>query len=570
MSPRLIFALGFGLLGCNAGGTTAASTSTEGAADDATGESDSAEFTGESTSSDTSEVDTSEADTSQEDLGSPDLPGAETGEPEPYCCGCLCVDDRWSCSDDTCVTEEGKVVGLDAEAGFFEIEGGDYVVNWLGAQSGHSRLWYVFHPAQEDPQDKPLLVFFNGGPGSSTAPLLSYNTAPTTLDQVVTGGEPYAATAEPWTRVGNLLYIDAPNTGFSYTLPLEGGIEPSVRIDPDRDAATFVKLVVRFLARHPDLQDNRVIIVAESYGGVRSQLMLRELLDYEDLTDGYFQDLGLHAELTEHYATVFPETDGTGVLPERIADQFSHQVLIQAVVSGITQLNLPVPGVPAGCMSNGDLYQCDEPDGYTFDRIYEAASQLVKLDVLEQMIGVDPTTIEWMHAENRTEAYGREFISVDEAGWVDLFELQAEFGELNATDNYFIGYNSEVNQSHPQGSWSMDPLVGHRFLFNAYYVESFLTDSAFDRAVWSPNIPPSFEDYPELVSTVVHDIEPRPGYERSGWISLTYEADAIPASVELERELRFPHYGSSGHIVTHRQPEDLLADVEQWLLDSSG
>ena len=461
------------------------------------------------------------------------------------------------------MTEDGKAVGLDPEAGFLQVDGGSYSINGQQAQVGHARVWYSFHPAEDEPADKPLLVFFNGGPGSSTAPLFSYNTGPSTLDQEVTGGDPIGDTVEPWSRFGNLLYIDAPNTGFSYSHALDGGVQPPVVIDPDRDAAAFIKVVIRFLARHPELQDNHVVIVGESYGGVRAQLMLRQILDYEDLQAGYFQDQGLLEELTAHYATVFPDTDGTGLAPERIAEQFSHQVLIQAVVAGWTQLSLPVPPVPPGCFSGGDLYQCDEADGYTFGKIYEAASVLVDVEILEEAIGVDPTTIEWMHAEARQTAYGRGFVDAQEAALVDQTEMIDVFGDLNPEDRYFVGYNPMVNGQHPQGNAPLGAEVGTWFLFNTYFVNTLVTDAAHDRAVWGPNIPPALAQYSQMVSDVTHDTAPRPNVDRPGWMQITYQPDVAPPD-DLEREVRFPYYGGSGHMVTLKEPGELLADIEDW------
>lgn len=512
---------------------------------------------------DSEDSESGESEEEESDTGVDDLPPDLPDEPEPFCCGCLCVDQGWSCSEDTCNTEDGSAIGLDPEAGFFQIDGGDYIVNGQNASVGHARVWYAFHPADENPEDRPLLVFFNGGPGSSTAPLFSYNTNPFTLDQEVTGGDPIGDTVEPWTQFGNLLHVDAPNTGFSYTYELEGGSQPPVVIDPDRDAAAFVKLLIRFLARHPELQDNPVMIVGESYGGVRAQLMLRLVLDYQDLEDGYYQDPELLDELTEHYANVFPETDGIDVPADRIAEQFSHQVLIQAVVAGWTQLQLPVPPIPPGCFSGGDYYQCDEDDGWTFGKIYEAASILVNLDVLTQAIGVDPTTIEWMHADQRTTAYGRGFVDAQEDALVDQTEMIGAFGELNDSDRYFVGYNPVVNSQHPQGNAALDSVVGNHFLFNSYFVDALITDAAHDRAVWGPNIPPALAAYNSWLTDAVHDTDPRQGVDRPGWIQIYYQPDITPEPNAM-RELRFPHYAGSGHVVTLKEPGELLEDIEDW------
>ena len=46
----------------------------------------------------------------------------------------------------------------------------------------------------------------------------------------------------------------------------DDGTEVTVAIDPDQDASAFVSVVLRFLARHPAIEHNPVIVLGESYG----------------------------------------------------------------------------------------------------------------------------------------------------------------------------------------------------------------------------------------------------------------------------------------------------------------
>src|SRR5262245_14293082 len=81
---------------------------------------------------------------------------ADDGPPPEECCGCLCVDPTWSCSKETCVAADGTATELVPEAGFFELEGSDYVSYTGPAQSPRARVWYSFQPAETDPATKPL------------------------------------------------------------------------------------------------------------------------------------------------------------------------------------------------------------------------------------------------------------------------------------------------------------------------------------------------------------------------------------------------------------------------------
>jgi predicted nucleic acid-binding protein len=78
-------------------------------------------------------------------------------------------------------------------------------------------------------------------------------------------------TTEP--RFANLLYIDAPSTGFSYPSNSETN-KKDIGIDMDRDAGIFLGVISRFLTRHPTIVANPVVLVGESYGGTRATFMI--------------------------------------------------------------------------------------------------------------------------------------------------------------------------------------------------------------------------------------------------------------------------------------------------------
>ena len=146
--------------------------------------------------------------------------------------------------------------------------------------------------------------------------------------------------------MGNLLYIDAPNTGFSYNL-LRRASDPKRRaaefgaknFNPFIDAAQFIRLLLRFLAVHPSLQANPVIIVGESYGGVRAAAMLNLVLFYSSYGDGskIYQDSTLAKEIQQHLEKVFPDESLRPFPPATIARQFTRQVLIEPLLAGIYQ-----------------------------------------------------------------------------------------------------------------------------------------------------------------------------------------------------------------------------------------
>ena len=170
------------------------------------------------------------------------------------------------------------------------------------------------------------------------------NTAPYTLDKQRTGVGLYAVNPYRWSTMGNLLYIDAPNTGFSYNM-IEDPENPTSRLleflpanyNPLLDAAQIVRVVLRFLDVHKDIGANDVVIVGESYGGTRVSAMLNMLLFHKKYsTSGtkIYQDNELVDLIEKHFNKYFP---GKNVDPKLVASQFGHQILIQPQLTGPCQ-----------------------------------------------------------------------------------------------------------------------------------------------------------------------------------------------------------------------------------------
>lgn len=217
-----------------------------------------------------------------------------------------------------------------------------------------ANLWYSFHPAEAGGAGSiapaPVFVMLNGGPGAATsANLFALNTAPYTLDAdwLDIGGPGYKANEWRWTKLGHVLYIDPAQTGFSYNVNPAAVGNDSVRIgdyffkgnfNPFIDAAQVLRVVLRFLHDHPDLQGNPVVFVGESYGGTRVSTMLNLLLFSERYAaegTSFYRDDGLVAEIRAHFREL-----GKPVAPLSIATvtaQFGRQVLIQPQLSGPRQ-----------------------------------------------------------------------------------------------------------------------------------------------------------------------------------------------------------------------------------------
>ena len=538
---------------------------------------------------------------------------------------------------------EATAQSLQNEAGYMSIEPINFYFHYgshfnrLALKSSQARIWYSFHAADHNRPDTPVFIFFNGGPGSATSSgLMSMYTGRYTLDNKIDegGGDAYIANPYSWTQMGHLLYVDARNTGFSYNL-MDQVTDEGLRFlefnaqnyNSFFDAADFTRVLLRFLAAHPTLQNHPVVIVGESYGGVRSLAMLYLLLNYADLGNDHevFQDPALVDEIQAHFDTIFPEYAGQIMPPEVITRQFGHQVLIQPAITTNYQLEIQeemmfLPGSPlyqveadTGIpydpeqypdpfdyiqdVGERDLYIYTKPQNWLGGFFDNAGVLLRFAQNLSRVTGVDVTAIPGLYASNRTDAY--RVITTDYSFSLEpkiespltkiLFEIPAQweapqvrqepgdlslvFGILRPWDRYFIGTNYHSNYAFHYWNVAMvrgydihswDPRYGRMFLKNVAHVHTFITNAALDLVIYSTAIPPSLARHSDILTSVQHVV--RGEEARPGKIILQYQPSAFPDIADLTtRSIRFPIYAQSCHAVSLTQPEDLLNDVLQWL-----
>jgi hypothetical protein len=419
-----------------------------------------------------------------------------------------------------CPASGSEVAGAPGpEAGFETIE--PVTVNFqygsyfsrLQLTSSEARVWYSFHPADNSVESRPLFVFFNGGPGSATScGLMSMYTSRYTLDNGIDsgGGDAFMPNPHSWTRLGNLLYIDARQAGFSYNVTENMSDEltrfqefNAQNFNPFFDAADFIRVLLRFLDRHPELQKNPVIIVGESYGGTRATAMFHMLLNYDNYANGQemYQDAGLRDEIQRHFDTVFPESAGTVVPPEVITRQFKGQVLIQpSLAFGYmveiedTLLRQPdslvyrlgqeigIPYDPAvhgdpltyvESVAGRDLYIYTKPQGWLNQFFWNAGRLLRFVDQLNRITETNSLAVSELYASARQRAYRvimanypddlmdgwavpspsveRLFIrpAIEEASEAaaEPGDMASVFGVLQPWDRYFLSSNGNANSA---------------------------------------------------------------------------------------------------------------------------
>ena len=123
--------------------------------------------------------------------------------------------------------------------------------------SADKHLYYTFVESQSDPENDPLLVWTNGGPGcSSTLALLTEN-GPCSVNE---DGKSTSLNPFSWTEAAHVLWLDQPaGVGYSYGAETDTGEEMV-----SEDAYYFLQA---FFQSHPEYAKSPLYIIGESYGG---------------------------------------------------------------------------------------------------------------------------------------------------------------------------------------------------------------------------------------------------------------------------------------------------------------
>ncbi len=437
------------------------------------------------------------------------------------------------------------------EAGFVDVPG------------TRDRMFYAFRPADEHPEDAPVLVYFNGGPGTATTSvLLPYGTGPMTLDPVGDVADVPAPNPTSHTRFANLLYIDARGTGFSYAVAGPGhecADEPATG-----DAADFAWVLLEVLDAHEPLVDNPVVLVGESYGGTRAALMLYMLQRYAEAGEAPPIAPDIHGmapwlvdRMRGHLARAFPETEGRDLTANEVAAQFGYQILIQPSIFGPDQAEFQQQYLEADPDFEEHFASPGDFDVYDVRRSIEdgervsarAAAAMRTPAYLDALLGVAVTSIPRLSAAERAPAerdlslYDRYEVRDAEAA------MHEQLGALDDGDAYWLP------RVLPCGQFAGDGKSLHAFGDILPRTQTFITNARYDGVVYTEALPIFFST--ATGTEVTLDPTAPAGAARPGEIRLAGET--------LQATIRFPTY-EAGHAVTVGAPAAFAEDVEAWLI----
>eukprot|EP00727_Mastigamoeba_balamuthi_P000551 m51a1_g10493 putative serine carboxypeptidase (469) ;mRNA; f:74889-76788 len=122
------------------------------------------------------------------------------------------------------------------------------------------RLFYWFVESQRDPASDPVVLWMNGGPGSSS--LLGFLTEHGPF-RPGTDGKSLVPYDWAWNKVANVIYVEAPaGVGFSVAEHAE-----DLNTGDARTASDNYAFILGWLRLYPEFAKNDFYISGESYGG---------------------------------------------------------------------------------------------------------------------------------------------------------------------------------------------------------------------------------------------------------------------------------------------------------------
>lgn len=133
-------------------------------------------------------------------------------------------------------------------------------------------LFFWSFESRNDPENDPVVLWLNGGPGCSSLTGLFFELGPASI------GKDLKPIHNPhsWNNNATVIFLDQPaDTGYSYT----NGGQVADTVTAGKDTYAFLKL---FFQQFPQYADKDFHIAGESYGGHYIPVFASEILSHKD------------------------------------------------------------------------------------------------------------------------------------------------------------------------------------------------------------------------------------------------------------------------------------------------
>lgn len=450
------------------------------------------------------------------------------------------------------VTVNGHVLHFTADAGTIILR------NEKGQPTGE--VFYVaYFKHGGRASARPISFLFNGGPGSSTAPLLIGAFGPVrvlTRSHSLTPPAPYSVVANQYSLLdaSDLVFVDAMGTGFSRIIGKSEGGAGSAKMfyGVDPDAKAFEQFIVRFLSRY-DRWNSPKYLIGESYGTTRSAAVAN-LLEQNDGIDlnGIVM---LSAVLNFDIGVVDQPTENPGVnlpyalaLPSYTAVAWYHDMLPDRP----TRLDLLLRRVQSWAMGPY-LSALDSGSALSQQEKLDVATQLAQYTglprdfVLKANLRVTGPEFEHQLLLSRGESTGRLDGRFSGPMFDKLAETPSYDPEISAIGPAYVASTLQYLRD------TLHFGQGHRYRFlpsavgndwNYLHTLPGQSTPAFTATNVMPDLAAAMTLDPDLKVMV------NAGYFdlATPYFAQIYQMHQLPMSESLERNIDF-HYYHSGHMI---------------------
>ncbi|KAJ9553951.1 hypothetical protein OSB04_017996 [Centaurea solstitialis] len=196
---------------------------------------------------------------------------------------------------------------------------------YITVNESHGRaLFYWFFEAEETPQEKPLLLWLNGGPGCSSIGFGNLEELGPFIAHKNKSG--LFLNNYSWNKAANLLFLESPvGVGFSYTNTSSDIKQLGDKITAE-DSYTFL---INWFKRFPQYTSHEFYIAGESYAG-HYVPQLAELIFDNNKTISNDNDINFKGFMIGN-ALLDDETDQTGMVDYA----WDHAVISDRVLADV-------------------------------------------------------------------------------------------------------------------------------------------------------------------------------------------------------------------------------------------
>lgn len=402
---------------------------------------------------------------------------------------------------------------------------------YLDVKDEGKHFFFWFFESRNDPENDPIVLWLNGGPGCSSMTGLFFELGPSAIDvELKPIYNPYS-----WNNNASIIFLDQPvNVGFSYTDDRNSGsITNSVAAG--KDVYAFLQLFFQQFPQY-STKTHDFHIAGESYAGHYIPAFATEILSHENRNFNLSSILignGLTDPLTQ-YKYYKPMACGEGSGYEPILSPQECQAMEDSLPRCLSLIE--------SCYNYDSIWTCVPAS------IYCNNAQLGPF----QRTGKNVYDV-------RKDCNGplcySEMEPIDQ--YLNLKEVQDAIG---AEVSNFESCNFDINKNFLfAGDW-MKPYQKHvTELLDKYQLPTLIYAGDKDficnwmgNQAWADDLP--WKHHEEYVTT---PLQP--------WIVNSQEGTHQAGEIKSFNELTFLRLFDGGHMVPYDQPEASLAMLNEWI-----